>query len=297
MMDSVAIIGPGRIGLTLAAALAESRQIRAVTVYGRHPEAPAHPIFTEGDARYVFGLEPLERDTSAVLLAVPDATVPEMAFALAGHGAPPDGCVAFHCSGALPTDVLEPLHHQGYSVGSFHPLLAVTNPTLDVGQLPGSWVAVTGAPETVAVARRLSNAMGMRLLSVPAGRRPQYHAAVVMASTLMLPLLGRSAKLMERAGISGEDALAALISLVRSTLDSIEIGGVPDSIRGPIARGDVETVALHLRALDFEDRRLYATLGLEVLRLSEGVLDPEAGGELAGLFAKYVELETTETGH
>lgn len=296
-MASIAIVGPGRMGLTLAAALAESRDFRSITVYGRHPEPPVHPTIADGSVRYVFGIEPLERDVIAVLLAVPDSVIPEMAFALAGHGLAPDACCAFHLSGSLPTDILEPLHHQGYAVGSFHPLVTIADALVDKERLDGAYVSVTGAPETVAVARRLTLATGSRLLTVPAARRALYHAGVAMASTFVLPLLARSAHLMERAGVPGDDALLALLPLIRGTLDSVERGGVPDAVHGPIARGDVETVALHLRALDVEDQRLYSLLGLEVLRLAEPAMGPEAHGAMADLFSRYVELETTGTGY
>ena len=102
--------------------------------------------------------------------------------------------------------------------------------------------------------------------------------------------------MMERAGVDADDAIAALIPLVRSTLASVEERGVPDSLRGPVARGDVETTALHLRALDPEDQRLYALIGSEVLRLAAEGMDEQTVEELAEVFGRYVEIETTGTG-
>lgn len=297
MIDgSVAIIGPGRMGLTLAAALLRSEEVDGVTLYGRHPDAPPHPLFGHKAARYVYGLDALAPDTKVVLLAVPDAAVPSMAQSLASHGPAPERCAAFHLSGALPTDVLEPLHHRGYQVGSFHPMLAVADPRRGVDQVQGAFFAVTGAPETVAAARRLASAMGAELLTVPSSRKPLYDAAVVMASSYLLPLLGRSATLMQRAGVDGDDAIRALLPLVRATLTSVEDGGLPESAQGPIARGDVEAVALHLRALDPDDQRLYALLGVEILKWSEGRLAPETHQAMAELFGRYVELAPSGTG-
>jgi len=295
-LGSVTIVGPGRMGLTLGMALAHSDAVRSLTVFGRHPDPPSHPLFMQGLARYVFGVEPLERDSSTLLLAVPDAAVHEVAQAIAAQGSAPDGCAAFHLSGALPTDALEPLHHEGYGVGSFHPLVTVSHPLTGADRIPGSWAAVTGAPETVRTARILADAIGMSIFAVPAGRRALYHAAVVMASSYLLPLLGLSARLMERAGVDGDDAVAALIPLVRSTLASVEERGVPDSVRGPIARGDVETTALHLRALDAEDQRLYALIGSEVLRLALDTMDGQTAEEMTELFARYLPVETTAIG-
>ena len=102
---------------------------------------------------------------------------------------------------------------------------------------------------------------------------------------------------MQRAGVDGDEGLAALLPLVRSTLDSIESDGVPEALRGPIARGDVDTVALHLRALDDDQARLYAIIGAEALELSRGGLDPSVYEALDDLFGRYLHLETTGTGY
>ena len=293
---AVTIVGPGRMGLALGAVLMQADAVASLTVFGRRPEPPAHPLFTQGHARYVFGVEPLDPDTSALLLAVPDGVVPEMAFMMGAQGRAPGGCAAFHLSGVLPTDVLAPLHEQGYEVGSFHPLLAVSHPVSAVDRFAGSYVAVVGSPEATSVARMLVAGIGCRMITVPAGRRPLYHAATVMASSYLLPLLDLSVRLMERAGVSREDALPALLPLVRSTLATIEERGIAPSAQGPIAGGDVETVALHLRALEPEDRRTYALFGAEILRLAGPEIDSDARSELADLFGRYVEPGTMETG-
>ncbi len=260
---------------------------------GRHPDRPDVPAWDDR-LRYVFGLERPAPGTVAVLLAVPEVGRAGSRSRAGGAGARARRLRRrFIVTGALPTDVLEPLHHSGYVVGAFHPLIAVTNPLTARRDLGNAWFSVTGSPEAVSVARVLATAIGSRLISVPAARRPSYHAAAVLTSTMILPLLARSVEMMQRAGVDGDDALAALLPLVQSTLNSIEEGGVPDAIRGPIARGDVETVALHLRALDEAGARLYATLGAETLALARASLDPEICEALDDLFSRYLHLETT----
>lgn len=286
MVSSVAVVGPGRMGLALGSALLQSEAIGSLTVFGRRPEPPSHPLFTQGQATYVFGFEALAADTAALFLAVPDRLVPEMAHTVAAHGRAPTGCAAFHLSGALSTDVLAPLHAQGYAIGSFHPLQAVAHPVSAADRIPGSYIAVIGDPEAMAVARRLASAMGSPLIAVPASRRPLFHAATVMASNFLPPLLDLAARLMERAGVTSDEALPALLPLVRGTLASIEERGLEASVRGPLATGDAETVALHLRAMEPEDRRLYALFGKELLRLVGPNLEVERRDELHELFEK-----------
>lgn len=282
------VIGPGRAGLALAYALKQADAIDAITVCGRRPEPPAHPLFTQGMAEYVFGLVRPESPTGAVFLAVPDAVVPEVAQALAALGAAPDGCAAFHLSGVLSTEVLAPLHARGYAVGSFHPLQAIAHPVTGAERLPGSWIAVTGAPAAAAVARRLAASVGSPVLAVPEARRPQYHAAAVLASNFLPPVLDAACRLLGLAGVAHDEALAALLPLVRGTLENIAERGVEGAVTGPVPRGDVETVDLHLRALDPSDRRLYAILGLELLRLGGGALPVEVRSELLERFNREI---------
>lgn len=288
-MTDVLIVGPGRMGLALGYALANADAVENITVCGRRPEPPSHPLFIQGLARYAFGLRRPEPGTEAVILAVPDAVVPEMAHALAAQGPAPEGCAAFHLSGALSTDVLSPLHAQGYAVGSFHPMQAVAHPVTGAERLPGSYVAVTGAPLALAVARRLAASLGSSILTVPEGRRPLYHAAAVMASNFLPPLLDAACRLLERAGVPYDDALPALLPLVRGALNNIEEQGLEASVTGPIPRGDVETVNLHLRALDPHDRQLYALLGRELVGIAGPMIPEDARKELLERFESEVE--------
>lgn len=279
-LGHVLVVGPGRAGMALAYALVQAEAVEALTVCGRRPEPPGHPLFTQGLAEYVFGLVRPGPRTAAVFLAVPDSVVPEMAHRVAGLGPAPEGCAAFHMSGALSTEVLAPLHARGYAVGSFHPLQAIAQALTGAERLPGSWVAVTGGASAAAVARRLTAFLGCPVLAVAESRRPLYHAAAVLVSNSIPPLVGAAHRLLQEAGIPGDDALAALLPLVRGAVENVAERGVEGAVTGPVARGDMETVDLNLRALEPRDRRLYAVLGLELLRLGLDGLSEEARREL-----------------
>jgi predicted short-subunit dehydrogenase-like oxidoreductase (DUF2520 family) len=55
---------------------------------------------------------------------------------------------------------------------------------------------------------------------------------------------------------------------VRASIDNVGALGAGDALTGPVARGDVETVARHLHALPPDERAAYRALALEALRLS-----------------------------
>jgi predicted short-subunit dehydrogenase-like oxidoreductase (DUF2520 family) len=285
MSERLFFVGPGRAGLALGYALWQTEMVDSLTYCGRQPEPPAHPLFIQGKARYVFGLEAPERDTTAVFLSVPDEILPEISMVLAAHGRAPPGCVAFHLSGALGTDPLAPLVERGYGVGTLHPLQTLADPVRGAELLPGSYFALSGEPAALATGRRLLHHLGCPTLSVPVARRPLYHAAAVFASNFIAGLVGAAGRMMSQAGVEEEEALQALIPLARGTLDNLERLGPGRALTGPVARGDLETVRLHLRTLEPRERRLYAAIGREILGLArEGGLEEEVVEELQQLF-------------
>lgn len=296
MLGRVAIVGAGTRALSLAEELGGSGQFAAVSVYGRQREAPSHTVFARGHADYVFGLEPFHADTLAVFLSMADEGVPEIAFSVAGQGEAPPGCAAFHLSSVLPTEALAPLHTQGYALGSFHPLGASTAPRGDTLGITGGFVAVTGSPSAVGVARQITGALDARVLEVPAGRRPLVDAATTMTGAYLDPLIGLSVRLMERAGIAADDATPALVSVARRALERIETEGVTGGPPNPVLAGDTERLALHLRALDVEDQRLYALFARELLRIENEGLDPETREAIQEILDRYAGLEPSRLG-
>lgn len=294
-LDNIVIIGPGRMGLALGSALRQVDAVDRLTYFGRAVEAPPHPLFDPhpvgGDvdalaagAEYRTLPAQPPPDTTVVILAVPDSALNEVVYDLAMMGHAPAGCVVLHLSGALSTDALEPLHHRGYAVGSMHPLMAVADPWLAGDRLVGAAFAMTGEPAANVAARRIVAELGGTPLTIAAAQRPLYHAAAVMASNYLVALIGAAVRMLGQAGVEEEDALRALIPLLRGTLDNIGQLGVPAAVTGPIARGDVDTVRLHLARLSEEDRVLYSGLGMELLRLARAAgLDEARAAEIESL--------------
>ena len=287
MNERLFFIGPGRAGLALGYALSQAGALDSITFSGRNPDPPAHPLFIHGIARYVFGLERPGPGTTAVILGVPDEILPEISMSLAAQGQAPPGCAVFHLSGALGTDPLAPLLERGYSVGTLHPLQSLADPVLGAEQLKGVYFAVSGEPAAISAARRIVHPLGASVITVPVARRPLYHAAAVFASNYLAGLIGAAGRLMVQAGVPEDEALQAIVPLARGSLENLSRLGPVRALTGPVSRGDVETVKLHLRTLEPRERALYASLGLEILQVAgEGGLDEDTMEELEELFER-----------
>lgn len=287
-MENLLIVGTGRMGLALGAALKQMRAVDRLIFFGRAMEPPPHPLFDgDGAAEYRVGPQPIPSGTTIVILAVPDSALAEVAYDLSRPGEGPPGCVALHMAGALSTEALAPLHSVGYPVGSLHPLQAIADPWHSGDRLIGAAYAIAGEPAAVVAARRLVNALEGLALVIPPNTRPIYHASAVVASNYLIALLAFAVRLMMETGVSESDAIEALIPLMKGTLDNLDKLGVAHALTGPIARGDADTVRLHLTRLSESDRKLYCGLGLELLRVARAAgLDAEKANELEALLER-----------
>ena len=228
-----AVIGPGRLGRALVAALR-----RGPTA---PPGAPAVPagVSTAPSGWTVagpFGRDDAHRAAAAdvVLLCVPDAAIAEAAAALP----PRPGRLVGHCSGATGLDVLLP--HEGFSL---HPLMTVTRRGAD---LRGAGAAVDGAtPRALEAARSLAAAVGLRAVRVAPEDRAAYHAAASVASNLLVTLEAAAERLAASAGVDR----ALLVPLVRATVENWAAHGPEAALTGPVARGDEDTVARQREAV------------------------------------------------
>jgi predicted short-subunit dehydrogenase-like oxidoreductase (DUF2520 family) len=205
-LDSIAIVGAGRLGTALAAALRAAGH------------AVLGPLGRGADGR----------GATAVLLCVPDGEIAAAAAAVA------PGPLVGHCSGATGLEPLAP--HEAFSL---HPLMTVPAGAAP-GVLAGAGCAFDGAtPRALAAAEALAASLGMHATRVPAEDRAAYHAAASMASNFLVTLEGAAERLAATAGVDR----ALLAPLVRAAVENWAARGAEDALTGPIARGEANTVA------------------------------------------------------
>lgn len=221
LAHGVVIVGPGRLGRTLARAL-ETRGVQ-VRLVGRGEAIPASPL---------------------TLLTVPDRAIAEVAARVPAAG------VLLHCSGACDLDVLRP-HHPA---GSLHPLMTFPGDAATLA-LEGAPAAIAGDPEARRSAGALALLLGMRPFEVPGDRR-LYHAAAVMAGNFATALLAEAAAVLARAGVPIEDAPALLAPLALASIRNGAALGPAAALTGPVARGDEEVIRAHRAALASDPERL-----------------------------------------
>jgi predicted short-subunit dehydrogenase-like oxidoreductase (DUF2520 family) len=257
-----ALVGPGRAGTTVALALV-TRGWRAVAVAGRSFGAPSTRAAVARLGCPPVDLADAGRGATLVVIATPDDVITDAAAALAPSLEP--GALVLHLSGARGLDALAPIAgtRPDVAVGALHPLQTFAQP--DPARLADAWAAVAGPPAVTDLACNL----GLRPFVVDDGHRATYHAAAVVASNHLVALLGQVERLAQAAGAPIE----AFWPLVHAAVANAEARGPAAALTGPVARGDVTTVASHLAALAPAERVAYRAMAVAALALS-GRVDP-----------------------
>jgi predicted short-subunit dehydrogenase-like oxidoreductase (DUF2520 family) len=212
--------------------------------------------------------------SSIVFLTVPDDVIAPLCREISEAGGWHAGQGVVHCSGALPSSILQPAKDAGALVASFHPLQAFANLEAALSHMPGSTFALEGDAALVDLLDGFVQLLDGTSLRVTAREKVLYHAAAVIASNYTVTLASLASDLLVSEGIAPDanTALRYLMPLLKGTVDNLQALGLPDALTGPLARGDIGTVSRHLEGLDAcapELAHLYRHLARLTLPLAE----------------------------
>lgn len=290
----IAIIGPGKVGTALAI-LASRAGLRLVAIGARDPAKAREVAKLLSPPPDTGSIRDAARSAKVVLLCVSDDAIADVATQLEALESVRPGTIVAHSSGALGSEVLAPLRRLGCHVGSLHPLATFPSAGRAVESLAGSFCFIEGDEPAVAVLDELARRIGAVPVRLAAQAKPLYHAAAVMACNYQAALVDASLELMKQAGIDTQLALKALGPLVRSTVDNVMSLGPAQALTGPIARGDLSTVAAHLRAMRHlgELAELYRHVGQWTVQLArrKGTIDDQQAGQLQMLLKEPTSIE------
>jgi predicted short-subunit dehydrogenase-like oxidoreductase (DUF2520 family) len=282
------IVGPGRVGLSLGGALLARGVVARITFSGRAGSPPIHPLFDSPRVDHAPLAAVAGSGASLVLIAVADGEIARVSEELAALRLPSELPV-LHTSGALGSELLGGLRELGHPTGSLHPLVSLPDPTNGAPRLVGTWFGVEGEPDAVTVAERIVAGLDGHPLRVASEGKALYHAAAVLSSNYVTTLLAVAERLFLRAGVESEAARQAAVALAGGAVENAGLMGPARALTGPIVRGDLGTVRLHLQQLSASERSLYSVLARHTLDLArEAGLPEEAGAALVNLLEEEV---------
>jgi predicted short-subunit dehydrogenase-like oxidoreductase (DUF2520 family) len=240
----VGVIGAGRVGSVLGAALrraghdviavsavSDLSRLRAEALLPGVPVLPAPDVATDADL---------------VLLCVPDDTLPGLVGGLVDVGAIHAGQFVAHPSGRYGIGVLRPAQSVGALPLAIHPVMTFTGTSVDLARLADCPFGVTSSDAVRPVAEALVVEMGGDPVWVPEEARGLYHAGISFGANFLMAVVLQSLELLRDAGMDDPQRLMA--PLLSASLDNALRHG-DSALTGPVARGDAQTVAEHLRRI------------------------------------------------
>ncbi len=241
-MSRIGVVGAGRVGAVLAAALREAgHEISAVA---GESEASRTRIATLLPGVRVDKPSAVSRSCDLLLLTVPDDMLANVVTMLAASGAIRQGQYVVHTSGKHGLAVLDPAAAVGAHVLAMHPAMTFTGTDVDLARLAGCAFGITAGGDTRGLAEQLVAELGGRPVWVAEEHRVLYHAGLAHGSNHLVTLVAQAMDLLRASGST--DPAATLRPLLTAALDNALSYG-DAALTGPIVRGDVETVRAHLR--------------------------------------------------
>jgi predicted short-subunit dehydrogenase-like oxidoreductase (DUF2520 family) len=282
---AVGVVSAGRVGAVMGAAWAAAgHRVVATSGVSRDSVKRAAALLPDVPLRPP---DAVIAGVDLALLAVPDDVLPGLVRGLAAAGSFRAGQIVVHTSGAHGVSVLAPAAEHGVLPLALHPVMTFTGRTEDVARLAACSVGVTaseGEEAAWSVGEALVVEMGAEPVRVAEEVRPLYHAALAHGANHLVTLVRDCVEILERAGVGPADRLVA--PLLSAALDNALRHG-DRALTGPVARGDVGTVRIHLRELDAADPDLAETYRVLAGRTAHRAVD-------AGLLPDHVAHEVLE---
>ena len=233
----VGIIGAGRVGPVLGAALAGAGHalvgISASTDDERDRVESMLPGVPVLDVARVIELSEL------VVLAVPDDQLADLVAGLAALGAWQPGQLVLHTAARFGTAVLDPARAAGAIPLAVHPALTFTGTSIDLARLRDAWCAVTAPAPVLPIAQALVVEMGAEPIVIHENDRAAYADAIATASQFSTAIIEQAIGALRSIGV--DEPGHVLAGLVRSAVENALQAASGESL---------DFARLHLRSPD-----------------------------------------------
>lgn len=287
----IGLVGAGAVGSALARALHGLGYPVAAVASGSRASAEALAAQLPGCIAVAEAQAVADR-CSAVFITTPDSAIAHVAEATRWRR----GQDVLHCSGAAPVALLAPAQAAGTNIGGLHPLQTFPSRNVSAKSLRGIAFGVQAEGGLLLRLEGLVAELGGLVIRLHDEDRALYHASAVLACGAVAALVGAAADLWRSFGAPQpqDDAIRALLPLLRGTTDQLGNEGLPGALTGPVARGDAATVVAHLDALRRhapETVPIYAALGLAQVPIAraKGGCSDSAARDLTRIFTEALK--------
>jgi predicted short-subunit dehydrogenase-like oxidoreductase (DUF2520 family) len=261
----IGLIGCGRAGVTLFQLLRKNNKVIGVHDLKKNKERTAARLLK---VRNNPPLRDMVGQCEAIFIATPDDEILKaykaMRKFLNGRK------YIFHLSGVLPAGIIP--RTKNINRASVHPFATFPEITAPPPN-KHFFISIEGDPLALRSARKIFRKENFTLKKIKKEDKATYHLVGVFSSNLLVGLASSIRRMAGRINWREEEFEQMILPMIEDTVDNLKAYGIPDSLSGPIARGDVRTIEKHLRALKNDNTLLnvYKALSLSIVEaMSDG---------------------------
>jgi predicted short-subunit dehydrogenase-like oxidoreductase (DUF2520 family) len=222
----IGIIGAGRVGPVLGAALAGAGHaivgIATVSESNRDRARAMLPNVT------VLDIPTLIERSELVILAIPEVELEALVAGLAAAGAWQPGQLVMHTAPGLGCDVLAPAVAAGAIPLAVHPAMVFTGTSLDLSRLRECVCAVTAPTPVLPIGQALVVEMGSEPVVVAESDRAAYAEAIATATNFSAAIVQQSLGMLDAIGV--ESPATVIAPLLRSSVERALAAASPATI-------------------------------------------------------------------
>lgn len=209
----VGIIGAGRVGPVLGAALAGAGHAVTGMTSGSDDERASAVL---PDVPVLDALDVVRR-SELVVIAVPHDQLSGLVSGIAELDGWQLGQLVLHTDPAHGIEVLRPAAERGAIPLAVHPAITFTGTSIDLRQLQAGYAAVTAPPAVLPIAQALAVEMGCEPVVVAEEDRAAYADAIHTVTEFSRSVIAQSTERLR--GIGVENPGGYLSALVQSTVE------------------------------------------------------------------------------
>jgi len=219
----IGIIGAGRVGPVLGAALAGAgHAIVGIATVAEQNRDRARAMLPEVP---ILEIPDLVERSELVILAIPDDELEALVAGLAAAGVWQPGQLVMHTAARFGYSVLVPALAAGAIPLAVHPAMSFTGTSMDLVRLRDAYCAVTAPTPVLPIGQALVVEMGAEPLVIDEADRAAYAEAVSIATSFSSAIVGQAVGVLADLGV--DDAARVLGPLIRSSVENALAAALP----------------------------------------------------------------------
>ncbi len=269
----ISVVGAGSVGSAILQNLSK-KGYPIVSIIDKNLKAASRLTRKVKCKKYSYITSDIDKETEMLFITTPDDVIAKVAKEISANKKLKfKNLFVAHTSGVQTSDVLKPLKSKGATTFSLHPIQSFPK-NISLNQLEKNvqniYFGFEGEAGAYPIASRLVSELGGKIISIDKKLKPLYHIACVFASNYIVTNLSIVSEISSLLKIENNWS-NVFRPLTYSSIENTLKLSPKEALTGPIERGDLETVKIHIESLEKYAPDLmsfYLILAVETARLA-----------------------------